>query len=155
VFSIRPAEPRESEALSDLARRAKAHWGYPAEWIRRWDADLHLSPDYITAHDVFVATAGDRIVGVCALERHDSHVSLEHMWIDPDHHRQGIGRALVRRVLDAAADAGASTIVVHSDPFAEPFYLRLGARRVGALSAPMPGAPDRALPILEFVVQPM
>lgn len=37
-----------------------------------------------------------------------------------------------------------------SDPFAEPFYLKLGARRIGAVPAPMPGAPGRVLPVLEF-----
>lgn len=37
-----------------------------------------------------------------------------------------------------------------SDPFAEAFYLRLGARRVGSVPAPMPGAPERLLPELEF-----
>jgi len=43
----------------------------------------------------------------------------------------------------------ASAIVV-TDPHAEPFYLRLGARRVGEIAAPMPGAPERKLPLLEL-----
>ncbi len=39
---------------------------------------------------------------------------------------------------------------VASDPGAETFYTRLGARRVGTDPAPMPGAPDRILPVLQW-----
>ena len=41
-------------------------------------------------------------------------------------------------------------IAIVADPHAERFYLRLGARRVGEVAGPMPGAPDRKLPLLEL-----
>ncbi len=74
------------------------------------------------------------------------------MWIAPDHHRRGIGRQLVEQALVAARRRGVSCVRVISDPFAEPFYLQLGARRVGDVAAPMPGAEDRILPLLEFAI---
>jgi hypothetical protein len=38
-----------------------------------------------------------------------------------------------------------------ADPSAAGFYARLGARHVGDRRAPMEGAADRVLPIMEFV----
>jgi hypothetical protein len=39
---------------------------------------------------------------------------------------------------------------VLSDPFAAPFYIRMGAVQIGEVSAPMPEAPNRTLPLLEL-----
>jgi predicted N-acetyltransferase YhbS len=66
--------------------------------------------------------------------------------------RQGIGDALVRHVLAVARDAGDRIVRVTSDPQALGFYERLGGRVTGRVPAPMPGEPDRALPILELPV---
>jgi len=57
----------DADALSDLAHRAKAHWGYPASWMREWDAQLTILPGYLEMHDVFVAERDGAIVGMCAL----------------------------------------------------------------------------------------
>jgi len=151
-YHIRSADPADAVALSALAHRAKAHWGYPAEWISTWTAELTLTPEYLGAHDGFVATTGDDIVGVCMLELEGRRAELAHMWIAPDHHRRGIGRQLVEQALVAARRRGVSCVRVISDPFAEPFYLQLGARRVSDVAAPMPGAEDRILPLLEFAI---
>ena len=150
---VRIAEPADAAALSTLAVRAKSHWGYPPEWIRHWKRDLTLTPQYLAANEAFVALRAGAIVGVAALHVQQHEASLEHVWVAPEHHRGGIGRALVRRALTAAEVAGVHAVRVESEPHAEPFYLKLGARRVGAVAAPMPGAPDRTLPLLEFDVR--
>jgi GNAT superfamily N-acetyltransferase len=151
-IQIRRASPGEAGVLSDLACRAKAHWGYPAEWLRQWSADLTITPEYVSAHSTFVAVNAGTPVGVCAIELRGGEASLEHVWIAPEFHGRGIGRSLVALALDTAAHAGAARVEVASDPFAEAFYVRLGARRVRDVPAPMPGAPGRALPVLEFVL---
>jgi ribosomal protein S18 acetylase RimI-like enzyme len=151
-FQVRAAEPADAAALSDLAVRAKSHWGYPPEWIRHWKRDLTLTRQYLAANAAFVAVHGGAIVGVASLHVHRHEASLEHVWIAPEFHGRGIGRTLVRRALAAARLAGAVAVRVESEPHAERFYEKLGARRVGAVPAPMPGAPDRTLPLLEFRV---
>ena len=55
-------------SLTDLAHRAKAHWGYPASWMREWDPQLTIIPGYLEMHDVWVAERDGAIVGMCALE---------------------------------------------------------------------------------------
>jgi GNAT superfamily N-acetyltransferase len=149
---IRRATPADAGRLTALARAAKAHWGYPAEWLAAWDADLKITPEYVAAHRVFVAEFGGACAGVCALEDLGGRWALEHMWVDPALHGHGVGRALVRRALEAAAAARPGQVTVTSDPQAAGFYERLGAHRVGAVPAPMKGAPARELPVFEFVV---
>lgn len=149
-FEVRSADAADAAALSELAVRAKSHWGYPPEWIRHWRRDLTLTPQYLAANAAFVALCGGRIIGVAALHVQNDRASLEHVWIAPEYHRRGVGRALVGRALEAAKIAGVCAVRVESEPHAEPFYLKLGARRAGAVPAPMPGAPDRTLPLLEF-----
>jgi GNAT superfamily N-acetyltransferase len=71
---------------------------------------------------------------------------LEHVWVDPASHGRGVGRALVEHALAEAH----GVIAVVADPNAEEFYVKLGAHRVGEIFAPMPGAPARKLPLMEF-----
>ena len=59
-FQIRAPRASEAKALSDLAQRAKAHWGYSAEWLQLWNGDLTISGDYLLAHRSFVAESGGK-----------------------------------------------------------------------------------------------
>ena len=147
---IRRAMAEDADALSDLAHRAKAHWGYPASWMRKWDAQLTILPGYLELHDVWVADADGAIIGMCALEDQLDRWHMEHVWVDPSHHGQGIGRALVMTAVDEARRRHSGVIELLSDPFAWGFYEKLGARKAGDVPAPMPGAKNRTLPKYRF-----
>src|SRR6516165_5523418 len=99
---IRRATAADTEALTDLAHRAKAHWQYPAVWMRQWDAQLTILPGYLEMHDVWVAECAGEILGMCALEDRGDRWNLEHVWVEPAVHGQGIGRALVTFALEHA-----------------------------------------------------
>ena len=148
--TLRKATGDDADALTDLAHRAKAHWGYPASWMREWDAQLTILPGYIDMHEVWVAEDAGTIVGMCALEDRGPRWTLEHVWVEPGHHRGGIGRALVSSALDMARARHARVVELLADPYATGFYERLGARHAGDVHAPMPGARDRRLPRFEF-----
>lgn len=149
---IRRATADDADALSDLAHRAKAHWGYPAHWMREWDAQLTIIPGYLELHDVWVSERDGAIVGMCALEDRGDRWTLEHVWVEPAVHGRGVGRALVEHALGEARRRHQGVVELLADPFASGFYERLGARRAGAVPAPMPGARDRTLPRYEFVL---
>ena len=150
TWTIRRAAAADAGRLSEVARRAKAHWGYPPSWLARWDAALTIAPAYVEAHPVFAAEDEGVIVAFCALEDHGDHWVLEHVWVAPERHGRGIGQALVRHALRHAHAIRPGTVAVTSDPGAAQFYARLGARRTGSVAAPMEGAPDRELPLFQL-----
>ena len=146
MISIRRAVPSDAVRATEVARSAKAHWGYPAEWLARWHDGLAIKEEDIAVHPTYVAIVGDELVGVCQVQGDSGRFMLEHVWVDPPSHGQGVGRALVEHA------QGSVDGILHivADPNAEPFYLKLGAERVGEVEAPMPGAPGRKLPLLEL-----
>ena len=146
-IEIRRAISTDSARATELARSGKAHWGYPAEWLAAWSGDLVISEVDIEKHRTFVAAVEGHVVGVCQLREGGVGALLEHLWVDPAAHGRGVGRALVEHAL--AQSQGVVTVV--ADPNAEMFYVKLGATRVGDVAAPMPGAPGRKLPLLEWV----
>jgi GNAT superfamily N-acetyltransferase len=152
VWHLRRADRLDAERCTALAFAAKAHWGYPASWLEAWAPQLTILPAYIDQHRVTVACDARDILGVCAIEDHQDHWMLEHVWIAPPFQRHGIGRALVLDALDAARRLSPMPVCLLADPFAQEFYARLGARMTGWVAAPMDGDPSRRLSHMEFSI---
>jgi ribosomal protein S18 acetylase RimI-like enzyme len=145
---IRDARADDAATLTRIAREAKASWGYPPEWLDRWREELTITPDYVRAHRVLVAEdGGGSPRGLIAVGAGARGAEIEHLWVDPAAQRRGIGAALLRAAL---ADAANPALRIVSDPHAAGFYRRHGAREIGRVAAPMPGAEDRVLPVLEI-----
>ena len=142
---FRPALPSESALLSGIAHDAKARWGYPADLLELWSDELCVSPEFIVANYVCCACIGGETVGFAAVCESADGAELEHMWVRPDRMGQGVGRDLLEHVLEDMHARGVPTLRVVSDPNAEGFYLRMGARRVGETDSIPPG---RRLPLL-------
>ena len=148
---IRRAARDEAGALSRLAMRSKASWGYDADFMDRCRPELTVGETHIIEHSTYVAAAGDEILGFFALaplEDEPGACDVAFFFVDPDHIGRGIGRALWRRMVRAAARGDATRIVIESDPSAEGFYARMGASRVG--DRPSPVDPARRLPVLSY-----
>ena len=85
---------------------------------------------------VFVAQNLTGIVGLCGLNR-DPYVDdpsigrVRHLYVRPSYRRQGIGRALVRTVMDAAS-IRFRRLRLRTTPFAESFYRALGFQCVSS-----------------------
>ena len=148
--NIRLAVETEAELLSALAMRAKAHWGYSAEVLEGWRAELAVSPQGIRVRPTFVAMVGFEVAGFYSLSPLGRSWELDNLWVLPRFMHLGIGRALLSHALETAARGGAAEVTVDADPNAEPFYLECGAVRRGAVPAPLPGQPGRARPQLAF-----
>jgi GNAT superfamily N-acetyltransferase len=149
-MNVRRAVPSESQALSELAVAAKGFWGYPAAQLAAWASDLRISPESIISEPTFVAEVERRIAGVVQLSTKRVPWSIEHLWVLPSAARRGIGGQLVRHVIQYVHERGQRELLIDSDPEAEGFYIRLGARKVGEVAAPIEGQPGRVRP--QFVV---
>jgi GNAT superfamily N-acetyltransferase len=113
---------------------------------------LTITPEYILSNEVYSATDGNDVVGFYALIVDGDRAILDHLWIDPKNIGAGIGRELFNHAVERAIEMQASVIEVESDPNAEGFYKRMGARRIGETSSELDGQP-RILPLLALEIK--
>jgi GNAT superfamily N-acetyltransferase len=146
--TVRQARPEEGAAISALAMRAKAHWGYDRAFLEACRNELTWTAERIEREDVLVWENGRSILGVTARAGDVPDGVLLAVFVDPAHHGQGIGTALAGALLARAADAGFRTLTIGADPNAEGFYLAIGAERVGSVESDT--LAGRMLPLLRF-----
>lgn len=153
MLTIRPAWPQEAEILMALCIRSKAHWGYDAEFMQQAAAALTITQSMVEKGGFLVAeseTGG--ILGVAAINplAQPGKFDLAFLFVEPAAIRTGIGRALFGAAAQLAAQNGGTSLSILADPFAEAFYERLGAKRIG--EAPSDAIPGRSLPLLEYAI---
>ncbi len=132
--------------MNAMILRAKAHWGYDAAFMAAVADELTitadaLGPDLVVWHD-------QSPVGMARVVVQGRTAWLEELFVDPAAMGQGIGAKLFAWAADRARQQGAQVLQVDSDPFALPFYLRMGAVQVG--QAPSGSIPGRMLPRLDY-----
>lgn len=152
MTAVRPARPDEAARLTEIAHAAKRHWGYPDAWMDAWRDALTITPERMARWRVRVAQAADAVAGFHAVSVDGDAAVLEHLWIDPPSIGTGIGRMLWDDAVRIAAQSGARALVIDSDPHAEGFYLRMGARRIGEIPADVCGI-RRTLPRLRIALE--
>lgn len=114
-------------------------------------AGYRVGPDYIEAHEVFVAVdSGDRILGFYALVLPAAWpgrttvptsvptsapppvpAELDLMFVADHAQGLGLGRRLIEHLKGRAGEAGLDRVRIVSHPPAEGFYRSVGARRTG------------------------
>ncbi len=151
-MEIRRAEPADADALSRVAFVAKAHWGYPEEWMERWRESLTISPEFVKESKVYAVFGEGEPVGFYALVEEGPKMELEHLWVLPERMGLGLGRALFDHAVRRAAGLGAEVLGIEADPSAEGFYRRMGARRVGEIVYNLDGR-ERVLPLLAVEIR--
>jgi N-acetylglutamate synthase-like GNAT family acetyltransferase len=144
-LQIRRAVSSDADLLTEIAHAAKRHWGYPESWIEYWKEYLTITPEFVSANEVFVAVIDGEVAGCCALVMSDNPAELEHLWITPQHMGSGVGRALFQHASERAVSLGLQVLELSADPNAEGFYKRMGARRIGEVRGEIAGKP-RVLP---------
>lgn len=147
---IREAAESEAGLLSALAFESKAHWGYSRETMESWKGQLAFSISVVPSRPSYVAAIDGEIVGFYSLAPSERAWELDNLWVAPPFMRQGVGKALLAHALELAFRGGATSVSVDSEPYAEAFYLSLGAVRCGEKPAPIPGEPHRVRPQLKF-----
>jgi GNAT superfamily N-acetyltransferase len=146
-LSIREARPDEAAALSALALRSKAHWGYDAEFLEACRADLTLTPREIADSASLVCEGAAGVLGFSRVVLMDERTAeLDALFVDPTAIGMGVGKLLWERSVAVARELGAQDLVLQSDPHAEGFYLSRGARRIGEVASAL--LPGRTLPLM-------
>lgn len=144
---IRKASTEDANTLTKIAHEAKRHWGYPEHWIKHWQDDLTITPEFVATNQVYVAEREGELLGFYALIVRDHKAELDHMWVVPEHMGTGVGKELFIHAMQNAAMQNISEVEILSDPNAEGFYEKMGAHQVGETVSEIDGKP-RSLPRL-------
>jgi N-acetylglutamate synthase-like GNAT family acetyltransferase len=145
---IRRALPSEAANISALALRSKALWGYDAAFMEACRAPLTVDPEAIAICPFYVLDEGGTITGFYGLSGQPPRGEIEFLFIEPGSVRSGRGQRLARHFLALARRLGFKEMDVSADPFAENFYVTMGAVRIGEVASD--AIPNRLIPRLRF-----
>jgi GNAT superfamily N-acetyltransferase len=142
--AIRLACPSDAEALTGLALRAKASWGYDAEFMELCREELTVTPEKMNAWTIWVAECNGRLAGMIALNVRGQQAELEDFMVEPEFHGRGIGRALMGALFKECSTRRVRSVGLDADQNAEAIYRKFGFTRIGF--SPSRSIPGRSLP---------
>ncbi|HLL83714.1 MAG TPA: GNAT family N-acetyltransferase [Longimicrobium sp.] len=108
---IRRAHPDDAPRLAALARARAAT----------------VTAEYVTAHPVFTASEGTRLVGFYALEDEGERWTLRHLWVAPEWTGRGRGRWMFTDAVRRVRRAHGAALRLVPERGAEAFFLKMGA----------------------------
>jgi GNAT superfamily N-acetyltransferase len=149
LLPIRRAQPEEAAALTQIALEAKRYWGYPEHWIKHWESDLTISPEFINENHVYVADVEGELRGFYALCVTKGTAEFEHLWVLPTHIGTGVGKELFLHAMNRASELNVLSIELTADPNAAGFYERMGAKQIGETISEVHGV-YRKLPLMKI-----
>jgi GNAT superfamily N-acetyltransferase len=154
ALNLRAARPDEVAALSELALRSKAHWGYDDAFQAACRDELTVHPDDLASGVVVVAEVDGERAGFSRLTGPDVDGvgEADMLFVAPGHIGTGVGHALFMRLRGDAVSRGCTALRIEADPHAVTFYEREGAVHVGEV--PSASIPGRALPLLRLDLAP-
>ena len=146
VRVIRQARAEDLATLGDIAMRSKAHWGYDEDFLDACREELSptesdLGPGLMTWEDESPRAVAHLVMAGDLAELHL-------LFVAPEAMGRGIGRDLFGWACDHARAEGATRLGLDADPFATPFYEKMGCVQVGEV--PSATWPDRMLPRMEY-----
>lgn len=146
-LTIRAARESESSFLSGLAMRSKSYWPYPLDYLEKCIPILKVTPEDIRDWPVGVSELNGEVIGFFALKPVSGENRLDHLWMDPRFIGKGIGKSLFKEAVLAAKRINWGQFRIAADPYAEPFYLKMGAINIGSVRSRI--KPDLFLPHME------
>lgn len=148
---FRNGGPADAAVLSALALRSKALWPYDEAFIAACKDELTYSEAQLEdRHMIFRVAEIDKVVAAfAALDlRKAGEEELLALFVDPLFVRQGLGQQLWRDAVRVATSRGVRALQIASDPYAEPFYAAMGARRIGGIASQ--SIAGRVLPLMRY-----
>ena len=135
-YEIRFASQEEWEAAMGLAWKTFLEFEadiYTPEGVRSFEdfiTDSGLRRMFVMgAYQMMAAFDQGKMIGMITL-RNEMQISL--LFVDSSYHRQGIGRALVRKMADyVKIELGKKRLTVNASPYGVKFYHRIGFKDLG------------------------
>jgi GNAT superfamily N-acetyltransferase len=152
-FVVREVDPAEAQQLTQLAHLAKAYWGYSPKFMDAFDDELTFKADDLKNDRYLfrVGTCDGTICSFYALDREsesDDSIEMTALFVEPTAIGKGLGKRLFEHAVEEAKNLGAANMMIHSDPYAEKFYTKMGAVKIKDI--PSRSMEGRQIPLLKF-----
>lgn len=137
TITLRKARAADLVAINQLIDAAIMTWDLPERVKRLSLPSYHYKLHDLEMLELMVAENSEqRVVGVTAWEPADINdtpqgqraLLLHGIYVDPEHHHQGIGSQLLRAAEQAAVNQGYSGLLVKAQANAAGFFLAQGLR---------------------------
>jgi len=159
-IKIERAQDSDFETLTCIAFAAKKHWNYPDKYFEIWKDELTITKEYIEENIVFKAMNSNIVVGFYSIVENKTDLLvneifvkkgfwLEHIFLRPEYHKMGIGRAMIEHAKAISKNNDISNLMIFSDPFAKGLYDKIGA---DFLYNSKSSIPDRLIPVYKLVI---
>lgn len=135
MLNIRRARKEDSEALSNVAARSEAYWGYDSEYMEKFRRIYKVTKEFITENPTFVMEEDNNIIGFYAVLRENDITSLEYFFIEPRYIGQGYGKILWNHLINNCKIAGIRELDIVTSPQAQDFYVKMGAVACGEVES--------------------
>ncbi|TCT15983.1 N-acetylglutamate synthase-like GNAT family acetyltransferase [Melghiribacillus thermohalophilus] len=148
MTNIRFARITDARILSQIAMESKSYWGYDDDFLEKCRYALTITPKMIVRQHMFVYE-DHHIKGFYGIDAEQ--YELTYMFVDPVQIGEGLGKHLFSHAIHTARQLELPYLIIHSDPHADGFYQKMGARTIGEV--PSEVDPDRYLPLLKIDIQ--
>ena len=147
-MTVEKSNKEDSEILTVITKKSKAHWGYSDEQMNIWSELLTISESYIETNSVYKFIVDDKIIGYYSYRiAGEDTVKLDNLFLLPDFIGKGFGKVMMHDFLMRLKNTTVKNIMLDSDPHAENFYAKFGFVKTGQLETSIK---DRYLPIMEL-----
>ncbi len=146
-MEIIKANSVDNERLTEITKISKEYWGYTKEQILKWNHNLTVSKEYIEKNHAFKLIKSNIIIGYYSYTIKEKSVKLDNLFIVPEHIGKGFGKYLVNDFLKRIREERYEKVMLHSEPNAENFYLKLGFKKIGEFETSIK---NRFMPIMEM-----
>lgn len=152
-MQFRKALIDEADALSALAFRSEAFWGYDSSFMAKFEEIYRLTPETISMNTSEVMLYENRVVGFYLYVIGPEAVELEYFYVEPGCIGQGFGRALWKRLIQNMKAHQIDHFSFVTSPQAVGFYEKMGAFVVGEMVSQL--VTGRMVPKLEYTCSHM
>jgi N-acetylglutamate synthase-like GNAT family acetyltransferase len=126
--------------LHALTGRSALHWGYEPAFLD-WEPEaIAVTPAFMQrAITVQVLEENGTITGYYALTGNVPELELDKLFVEPVVIGTGRGKQLWLHAMQTARELGATSLLLHADPNAAPFYRAMGATWLHEVGTTRPG----------------
>ncbi|MEO0794503.1 MAG: GNAT family N-acetyltransferase [Verrucomicrobiota bacterium] len=144
-----PARAEDIDSLNRIAQCSKQYWGYGPELMALWADQLAIDSSRIGTDLIEIGIIHSQRIGFYSVDL--ASCELDGFWLLPDKIGRGFGRQMFRRMEEALRLRGVRDIQIVSDPNADSFYRRMGAKKTGVTESIPKG---RYLTVLSYSISP-